>query len=341
MSAIRLQEPGRFEAVAAPALAEMEEGDARVRIHRIGICGTDIHAYHGRQPFFEYPRILGHELGVEILELSGSGTGRQVGDLCSVEPYLNDPASPASLAGKPNCCEQLSVLGVHVDGGMRDELVIPASKLHASSQLDLDQLALVETLCIGAHGVERAQVTNQDQVVVVGAGPIGLGAIQFAKATGARVTVVDRSEARLRFCREVAGVDATLAPQEGEPVDTALRDLAGGSLPSVVIDATGHAGSMENAFSLAAHGGRIVFLGLVQSALSFDDPEFHRRELTLMASRNATPETFGHVIGEVEAGRVATAPWITGRIALEEVPTRFEEVTSAEAGALKAVIEID
>jgi threonine dehydrogenase-like Zn-dependent dehydrogenase len=308
-----------------------------VRVHRIGVCGTDLHAFAGRQPFFHYPRILGHELGVEVVDPGTDPHGLQPGDRCSVEPYLNCGRCQACRRGQPNCCAELKVLGVHIDGGMRPLLAVPARKLHRSARLGFDQLALVETLGIGAHAVERAALRPDDFVLVLGAGPIGLGVIQFAQLTGARLAVLDLSEARLEFCRRQFNVRHTLA-DSAEAV-AKLREIGGGDLPTVVFDATGNARSMAAAFDLPAQGGRLVFVGLVQGELAFNDPNFHRRELTLLASRNARPETFRDIIRLIEAERIDTRPWITHRLSLENVPAEFAGL-SGQPGLIKAMIAV-
>ncbi len=336
MLQIVLAEPGRFAAADGPE-PKLSPGDALVRVHRIGVCGTDLHAFAGRQPFFNYPRILGHELGVEVLDPGSEPNGLRRGDRCSVEPYLNCGRCIACRRGKPNCCTTLNVIGVHSDGGMRPLLALPARKLHPSAKLDFDQLALVETLGIGAHAVERAAIRREDFVLVIGAGPIGLSAIQFALLANAPLAVMDVSESRLAFCREKLGVRHTLTPEDAA---TKLKAIGGGDLPTIVIDATGNAKSMATTFELAAHGGRIVFVGLFQGDVTFNDPNFHRRELTLCASRNAVPATFREIIKLVEDGRVDTKPWITHRFALEETPARFAEVARSPA-LLKAMIAAD
>src|SRR3954467_6000913 len=212
MLQITLNEPGRFSATTAAAEPRPAPGEALVRVHRIGVCGTDLHAFAGKQPFFAYPRILGHELGVEVIDPGTEPHGLKAGDRCSVEPYLNCGRCIACRRGKPNCCAELKVLGVHIDGGMRPLLTLPARKLHRSAQLDYEQLALVETLGIGAHAVERAEIKPQDFVLVIGAGPIGLSVIQFALVTGATIAVMDISESRLAFCRDRLGVKHTFVP---------------------------------------------------------------------------------------------------------------------------------
>lgn len=341
MHALILQEPGHLQATSTALPSAPGPGEALVRVHRVGVCGTDLHAFKGRQPFFSYPRILGHELGVEVLAVGAAVTNIAVGDRCAVEPYLNCGRCIACRRGKPNCCGELQVLGVHVDGGMREAFVLPAAKLHASRSLSFDQLALVETLGIGAHAVQRASLEPGEAVAVLGAGPIGLAVIQFALAAGARVLVVDVNASRLAFCRDRLGLAAEdTVDARGVDVAAPLRDRTNGDLPTAVFDATGNAQSMAASFALPAHGGRLVFVGLFPGDVTFNDPNFHRRELTLLASRNSRPEDFRRIIDLVESGRVDTTPWITHRAALADVPAQFSDWTSPEAGVLKAMITV-
>ncbi|WP_438480783.1 zinc-binding alcohol dehydrogenase family protein [Oleiharenicola lentus] len=333
---ITLDEPGKFSAREGPAPTPAP-GEALVRVHRIGVCGTDLHAFAGKQPFFNYPRILGHELGVEVVDPGSEPHGLKAGDRCSVEPYMNCGKCISCRRGKPNCCTELRVLGVHTDGGMRPLISVPARKLHKSDTLSYDQLALVETLGIGAHAVERADVQADDFVLVIGAGPIGLSVIQFVQVRGAKLAVMDMSDTRLQFCRKQLGVAHTLAP--GAEAAAQLKAIGGGDLPTVVIDATGNPKSMAGTFDLPAHGGKIVFVGLFQGDVTFNDPNFHRRELTLLASRNALPGTFREIISLIEAGRVDTTPWITHRFSLTDTPVRFPEFAGNPA-VIKTLIEV-
>lgn len=326
---IRLEEPGRFvERIGE--IGDPEPGEARIRIRRIGVCGTDIHAFHGRQPFFEYPRILGHELAAEVISLNGDSE-LEVGQTVAVEPYLNDPDSPASRLGKTNCCESLQVLGVHCDGGMRPEINVPIRKLHASAGASLDQLALVEMLGIGRHAVNRSQASAGDHALVLGAGPIGLSVLTFLKLHTDNITVADLDEARLAFCREAFGIENTIHITKG-------TDLSG-QRPDVIFDATGNRNSMHSTFDLVAHGGRIVFVGLFQGDATFNDPNFHKREISLLASRNATSFEFADVISSIEKGEIDTDPWITHRLNLFDIPSQFA-TTITDPGLRKAVISV-
>ncbi|MGA7126080.1 MAG: zinc-binding alcohol dehydrogenase family protein [Chthoniobacterales bacterium] len=340
MKAIRLEAPGRFAPVTLdPASTQLQPDEALVRVHRIGVCGTDMHAFRGDQPFFSYPRILGHELGVEVLELGGPAEGIRRGQFCAVEPYLNCGTCIACRHGKPNCCVKLLVLGVHVDGGMRERLVLPIRKLHFSESLALDQLALVETLAIGCHAVDRAALERNEFVLVIGAGPIGLGVVQFAIEAGAQVIVLDISPHRLEFCRSRLNVPYTIDASR-ENVLAALAEITSGDLPTAVFDATGNGRSMASAFEYPANGGRLIFVGLVQGEIAFNDPNFHRRELTILASRNARPDDFTRIITLIEGNRIDTSPWITHRALLPDVVTEFPLWTKPGSGVVKAMIEV-
>jgi 2-desacetyl-2-hydroxyethyl bacteriochlorophyllide A dehydrogenase len=337
MNAIVLDEPGRFRAISAPEPGALPEGMAAVHVRRVGICGTDWHAFHGRQPFFSYPRILGHELGVEVESVNDPASDLKPGDRCAVEPYLNCRQCHACRRGRGNCCENLQVLGVHVDGGMRERILVPARKLHRSVKLTLEQLALVETLAIGCHAVARGAPVEGEHVLILGAGPIGLSVIPFVQEAGAEPVVADISDTRLDFCRTHMNVGRTIDARED--LSAGLRAMLGGELPTLVIDATGNPKSMAGCFDLVAHGGRIVFVGLFQGEVTFNDPNFHRREITLLASRNALPADFTRIIDLIERGRIDTTPWITHRAAAGDFLRLLPEWTRPEAGLLKAMVE--
>jgi 2-desacetyl-2-hydroxyethyl bacteriochlorophyllide A dehydrogenase len=340
MRTVVLDRPGELRLIDTHPPAPPGPDGALVRVQRVGVCGTDVHAWRGEQPFFTYPRILGHELAVEIVALGGDVNGLEIGDRCAVEPYLNCGTCRPCRIGRPNCCEHLQVLGVHRDGGMRELFEVPARKLHPAANLSDDALALVETLSIGAHAVRRAQVQPQDDVLVLGAGPIGLGVATFAAAEAGRVYVADVNANRLAFCRAHIR-DVGVLDLSGRAVDVSIREQLDGRLPSVVFDATGNADSMRRAFSLIANGGTLVFVGLVLGDLSFADPDFHRRETTLLASRNALPEDFHTVIGALAAGRVDVASWISHRTSLGDAVHVFPEWTRPEAGVVKGIIVVD
>jgi 2-desacetyl-2-hydroxyethyl bacteriochlorophyllide A dehydrogenase len=326
MRQIVLERPGGLVLRTVPA-PEPAPHEALVRVRRIGVCGTDLHAFAGSQPFFTYPRVLGHELSATVERVPEGERRLKVGDDCAVRPFLNDPTSRASQRGRTNCCESLRVLGVHIDGGMGDLLAVPPSFLHPVSGQTLDALALVEPLSIGGHAVSRAALSPRDTVLVIGAGPIGLAVAQFAVLSGSPVTVVDLSSTRLELVRRLFGEVRTASAVDGM------------TRFDCVFDATGSARSMMRAFEFVAAGGRLVYVGLTLDPITFSDAEFHRREITLLASRNATIEDFERVIASVTSGQVDPGAWITHRVPLEDVPARFDEVRRDPA-LVKAVIEV-
>lgn len=340
MQTLVLAEPGRFLLTETAEPGAPGPGEALVRVARVGICGTDLHAFRGRQPFFSYPRILGHELGVEVLTLGeGAGAfGLQVGDLCAVEPYLNCGACSACRRGKTNCCSKLQVLGVHSDGGMRERILVPASKLHRTKGLPVEQLALVEMLVIGAHAARRAAPEPREAALVVGAGPIGLATASFAGLAGAQVSMLELNPQRRAFCAEHLPNVQVIDP--GSDAVAAIQAAHGGELPTLVFDATGNAQSMQAAFRYVENGGKLVFVGLVQGDLSFSDPEFHRREMTLMSSRNGTSADFAHVIAALERGAIDLAPWITHRATPATFVAEFPRWLEPGQGVVKAMLEL-
>ncbi len=338
MKALQLDAPKQFRMIDLPEPGSPGPGDALVRVHRMGVCGTDISGYLGKMPFFSYPRIPGHELGVEVVAVGPDVGNVKPGDRCSIEPYINDPNSYASRKGRSNCCEKLQVLGVHCDGGLRPYFTLPARKLHVANNLSYEQAALVETLAIGCHAVARAQVVSDDVVLIIGAGPIGLATLEFVRLAGARVLMLDMNEQRLDFCRRVMGVQATVLA--GPNVEQELRDRTDGHLPDVVFDATGSNVSMSKSFGLIAPGGRLVFVGITTEEVSFRHVTFHRPEGTLLCSRNALPGDFTRIIGLIETGRIDTRPWITHRTPFDQVIDQFPSFTRPETGVVKAIIEV-
>ena len=272
MKAIQLQEPGKFARIDIPEPTQPDAGQALVRVHRVGICGTDISGFLGKMPFFSYPRIPGHELGVEVVSVGAGVTHIKPGDRCSVEPYMNCGNCHACRKGASNCCANLKVLGVMTDGGLLDRFLLPAHKLHPSTKLSFEQLALVETLAIGCHAVDRSVLVAGENCLIIGAGPIGLSSIVFAKLTGARVIVLDMNEQRLEFCRKVMGVDETLVLSDSVADD--IRRVTNGDNPDVVIDATGHNASMSNAFGYVAPTGQLVYVGITTKEVTFKHTVF-------------------------------------------------------------------
>lgn len=341
MKALLLEKPQSFRPIEVAEPPEPGPGEALVRIHRIGICGTDYGGFLGKMPFYSYPRIPGHELGVEVLAVGAGVTNVRPGDRCAVEPYLNCQKCYSCRRGLTNCCEHHQTLGVMCDGGMRERMLLPARKLHVSARLSYEQLALVETLAIGCHAVDRGDLKAGEHALIIGAGPIGLSAIEFVKVAGAKCIVMDLNEARLEFCRTRMGADHTmLARGDGRELEE-LGALTGGQLADVVIDATGSHRSMSQALPYCSFGGRLVYVGITPQEISFPHaPIMHRRELSLRASRNALSRDFSRIIRLIEEGVIDTAPWITHRAGFDEMIARFPGWLAPETGVIKAMVAL-
>ncbi len=316
----------------------LTSGHALLKIKQIGICGTDLHAFTGTQPYFNYPRILGHEVAAEFIAADGPADF-VTGEAVTFLPYVNCGHCIACRSGKPNCCVSMQVIGVHVDGGMAEYISVPLRLLVHGEGLSRDQLALVEPLAVGAHSIRRAGVQPGEMVLVIGAGPIGLGVMAFASLAGATVIALDLNESRLDFCRQHLPVRHTINGAT-EDVSDRLHAITNGDMPTVVIDATGSLRAMEASFAYIAHGGRYILVGLQTGDICFSHPEFHKREATLMSSRNATRPDFEQVIMALKAGIIDTSAFITHRVRFDEVRREFPDWLNPDNGVIKAMVHM-
>lgn len=315
---------------------ERMKGEVLLRVRRVGVCGTDMHIFTGNQPYLQYPRVMGHELSGTV-EAADDDSGLEHGDPVYVMPYLSCGKCIACRNGKTNCCVNIQVLGVHRDGAMTEYLSVPAQFVQKAEGITLDQAAMLEFLAIGAHAVRRGDVGAGQRVLVVGAGPIGMAAMIFAKLRGATVTALDSREDRLRFCSDKIGVAASVSLGDGDAEK--LSDLTDGEFFDVVFDATGNANAMRRGFDFIAHGGKYVFISIVRDVISFSDPEFHKREATLLGSRNATQEDFDTVLKAMRAGLIPDEALNTHRLQLSTLPADFPKLLDPSAGVVKAIVE--
>jgi 2-desacetyl-2-hydroxyethyl bacteriochlorophyllide A dehydrogenase len=309
-----------------------------LRICRAGICGTDYHIYGGKHPFLEYPRLIGHELAGEVVE-APEGSGLAVGQVVTVNPYIACGTCRACRRGKPNCCARISVLGVHADGGMCEWLSVPASAVVDASGLSLDQAAMVEFLAIGAHAVRRSGLSAGDEVLVVGAGPIGVAVALFARIAGAgRIVLVDTRGPRLAYARDHLGLGEGVVADDA--LGETLAEMTGGEMFDHVFDATGNIHAMRAGLNWVAHGGTYTLVGVCKDDLVFADPEFHKRETTLIASRNALSVDFDHVIASIRSGAIPTDAIATHSLLLDDAPRRLPELIAQADSVLKAIVTI-
>ena len=338
MQTLICDEPGKFSYVGREKPV-LKPDHSIIKVKRIGICGTDLHAFEGTQPYFNYPRVLGHELSGELVEFDNA-PGFYINEKVTFIPYFNCGHCIACRMGNTNCCVNMQVCGVHVDGGMTEYLMVPSHTLIHGERLGFEELALVEPLAIGAHGVRRAGIKPGEYVLVTGAGPIGLGTMEFARIAGAKVIALDVNEERLNFCRDVIKVDYAVNALSSDVLQQ-LKEITNGDMPTVVIDATGNLKAINNAFQYVAHGGRYVLIGLQKGEICFSHPEFHKREATLMSSRNATVVDFEQVISSIKKGVIRPLNYITHRVAFNQVEHDFESWLNPETKVIKAMVSMD
>lgn len=337
MKALVCVQPGDIRVEERPRPVR-GEGEVLLRMRRVGICGTDYHIYGGKHPFLEYPRLIGHELAGEVVEIP-AGSPLAVGQVVTINPYIACGTCRACRRGKPNCCARISVLGVHSDGGLCEWLAVPERAVVDATGLSLDQAAMVEFLAIGAHAVRRSGLCAGDEVVVVGAGPIGVAVALFARIAGAgRIVLIDTRAPRLAYARDHLGLS------DGVVADDALAEtlsaMTGGEMFDQVFDATGNIHAMRAGLNWVAHGGSYTLVGVCKDDLVFADPEFHKRETTLIASRNALSVDFDHVIASIRSGAIPTDAIRTHALTLDEAPRRLPELIAEADTVLKAIVTI-
>jgi 2-desacetyl-2-hydroxyethyl bacteriochlorophyllide A dehydrogenase len=335
MLTVICETPGTLRAEQRP-MPVPREGEVLLRVKCVGVCGTDLHIYTGDQPYLNYPRVMGHELS-GVVEAAPAGSLLARGDPVFVMPYLSCGNCIACRRGKTNCCVAIQVLGVHRDGAFAEYLCVPEAFVHKAEGVSLEQAAMVEFLAIGAHAVRRADVQAAERVLVVGSGPIGMAALIFATLRGAAVTALDTRAERVEFCTARLGAHAGVVVGAGD--EQRLAELTGGEFFDVVFDATGNPRAMERGFKFIAHGGRYVLVSVVSGDITFSDPEFHKREATLLGSRNATMEDFRTVLAAMRAGRIPTAALNTHRMPLARVPAEFASLLDPAQRAIKAIVE--
>lgn len=333
MKAIVCDEPGTLSVVTQPE-PERRAGEVKIHIRRVGLCGTDFHIFTGNQPFLQYPRVMGHELAGEVVE-ADAGSDLKPGMKVTLNPYLACGKCVACRHGKPNCCTDIRVLGVHIDGGMAEYICVPAEAVIPLEDLSLDQAAMIEFLSIGAHAVRRAALSQGERVLVVGAGPIGIAAALFARQTGADVSLIDTSAQRLDYAAQNLGLTHTQVVDDD--LAAWLKARTDGEMFDCVFDATGSAKAIEKGFSYVAHGGRYVLISVVKDTITFSDPEFHKREMQLIGSRNATRVDFEHVIDSIRKGIIPTDKLMTHAFALADMPQVVPDLLKDQGSVLKAI----
>ena len=311
-----------------------KENEALLQINKVGICGTDLHAYAGNQAYFEYPKILGHELASEVIDIGENDKGIKIGDKVVVIPYISCGVCFACNKGKTNCCENITVLGVHADGGLQEQISVPINLLLPANHLSDDQIAIVEPLAIGAHAIRRSGIETDENVAVVGCGPIGIGIMKLAQIAGANVIALDMNEQRLNYAKDKIGADHVV--NVGGNALREVTEITNGDLCSIVFDASGNKNALETCPDYMSNGGKFVLVGLSKGELTYSHPKVHAKEMTLLCSRNATQEDFEHVMTILD--KFPTSSFITHNVPFIEMIEHFDSWLDPATGVIKATV---
>ncbi|MFV0564711.1 MAG: zinc-binding alcohol dehydrogenase family protein [Flavobacteriaceae bacterium] len=333
MKYIVCEQPNKF-ALKEKDVPKRADNEALLKIHRVGICGTDLHAYSGNQAFFTYPRILGHELAAEIIEIGNNAQNLEKGDKVIVMPYVSCGTCVACRNGKTNCCGNIRVLGVHVDGGMQEQFTVRTDLLMPAGSLSYEEMAIVEPLAIGAHAIRRANVTKGQTIVVIGCGPIGIGLIKLAQIKGAEVIALDVDEARLTFVKNEIGVKHTVKVSETAVAE--VSQITNTDFAAAVFDCTGNKHALESGVNYMSHGGCYVLVGLSKGDLVFNHPAIHAKESTIMCSRNATLEDFQFVIDNLK--QFPTQTFVTHQVHFTDMISHFNSWLYPKTKVIKAMV---
>jgi 2-desacetyl-2-hydroxyethyl bacteriochlorophyllide A dehydrogenase len=335
MKAIVMAEPGRAEVREIDEPRTMED-EVLLQVRRIGLCGSDLNSYRGKNPLVSYPRIPGHEIAATVLD-PGANKEWAAGTQVTLSPYAACGRCAACERGRPNACRDNQTLGVQCDGALTERIAVKASKLYRAN-LALKELCLVEPLTVGFHAVRRGRVSSADTVAVFGCGGVGLGVVAGAAFRSAQVIGVDLDDAKLETARK-AGAAETINSKTGD-VHRELLEKTEGRGPDVVIEAIGTPATYRAAVEEVAYAGRVVYIGWAKDEVAYETRPFVHKELDILGSRNAMPEDFRAVIGMLEAKRFPVEAAVTHMVAFEETPKILEEWGRDPARFTKIMIEV-
>ncbi|WP_408007923.1 zinc-binding alcohol dehydrogenase family protein [Pseudalkalibacillus sp. A8] len=338
MKAIQVSEPGDISVVEVEESKLEDSNQVKIRMRAMGICGSDMHILHGENPFATYPRIIGHEVAGEVMEVGDSVSRVAVGDKVVVEPMTSCGACYACRQGRPNVCENVEVYGVHREGGGREVMVISENLVHkVDDRLDWSEIALIEPFTIGAQSVYRGDVKEGDMVFIIGAGPIGLCCLKVAKEAGAKVAISDFNEERLAFA-EKWGADFTVNPSDGD-VKEQIMEWTEGMGANVVIDAVGLPQTVEQAIDVTSVAARVVLLGFHSSPSQISQVDITKKELTICGSRLQT-DRFPIVVDLFNTMKFDVKDLVSHEFPIEDTQKAFKLMESPPSSVRKVVIQL-
>jgi threonine dehydrogenase-like Zn-dependent dehydrogenase len=337
MKAVVLKEAGVALVESIPDITPSAH-EVLLKIRRIGLCGSDLNSFRGRNPMISFPRIPGHEVAATVMEDVAGDPVLKRGTDVTLSPYTNCGNCPACLRHRPNACQFNQTLGIQRDGAMTEYLAIPAEKLFPA-RLSLKALCLVEPLTIGFHAVARGRVTSEDTVAIIGCGGVGLGAVAASSYRGARTIGIDVDDDKLRIAA-AAGAHYTINSAT-ESIHDRLADLTEGDGPDVIIEAIGLPHTFRVAVEEVAFTGRVVYIGYAKEPVAYETRLFVQKELDILGSRNALPEDFHEVIRMLEEGGFPVDEAVSSIIPLEDVPAALGSWSENPASVKKILVTFD
>lgn len=337
MKALVIKKPGEaaVESIAEPAPSEER---LLLKVRMIGLCGSDLNSFRGKNPMVTFPRIPGHEVAATIVNGSTNNPALAAGANVTLSPYTSCGVCAACLRKRPNACQCNETLGIQRDGALTEYITMPAEKLYAAN-LSVKELCLVEPLTVGFHAVARGRVAAMDTVAVFGCGGVGLGAIAASNFCGARTIGIDVDDNKLNLARK-AGASDTINSSK-EPLHQRLLNLTSGLGPDVIIEAIGLPQTFRSAVEEVAFTGRVVYIGYAKEPVAYETRLFVQKELDIMGSRNALPEDFHRVIGMLEARRFPVDDAVSSIVTIQEVPDVLRAWGENPAQFNKIMIRLD
>src|SRR5579859_1156032 len=337
MRALVIRRPGEalIENVPEP---EPQAGQALLRVRMVGLCGSDLNSYRGKNPLVTFPRIPGHEIAATIVNANNLQAGLKAGANVTLSPYTSCGKCASCLRGRANACQFNETLGVQRDGALRERIWIPAERLYTAN-LGIKELCLVEPLTVGFHAVARGRVQPDDTVMVFGCGGVGLGAIAASRFAGARTIAIDLDDRKLEIARSAGATDTLNTARES--LHDRLRAMTGNRGPDVAIEAIGSPETFRAAVEEVAFTGRVVYIGYAKEPVAYETRLFVQKELDILGSRNAQPADFARVIAMLETGRFPVEQAVGTIISLEQAPVILREWSEEPHRFAKIMVSLD
>ena len=337
MKSIVIREPGEVE-IRESEIPELKKGEALLKILYGGICGSDLTSYKGGNAYVSYPRIPGHEFSAEIIEIEDNDKNLKKGMIVTCNPYFNCNECYSCKRGLVNCCTTNQTMGVQREGAFSNYITMPIERIIDGKGIPAKTLALIEPFCISYHGIQRSDVKQNDKVLIIGAGTIGVLAAVAAKTKGAKVYVSDISSQKLEFAKTF-GIDGIILNDSEESFAQQVNDITNGDGFDITVEAVGLPSTFQNCIDSAAFGGKVVLIGVSKQNLDFNFTLIQKKELNVMGSRNALTRDFENLIDIVKRGEIDLDRIITNSYKMEEAAQAFEDFSKNAASMLKVMFE--